>query len=119
VPLPEAQPGHVNVEGAKLLAQTYAKPERAESAFGCNIRKAGLLPVRFVIDNQTQARASVYSAQTFLIDREGQASPLLSSEQAYDRVKAYVDVGETVAGGAAWRTARSARRSATTWPSSL
>jgi hypothetical protein len=72
-------------------------------AFGFNIRKAGLLPVRFVIDNQAQARVSVYSAQTFLLDCEGQAWPLLTSEQAYDRVKGYVEAGETVAGGISQR----------------
>jgi hypothetical protein len=100
VPLPEAQPGHVNVDGVKLLAQAYVEPESAKSALGFNARRAGLLPVRFVIDNQAQERVSVVPGQTFLIDHQGQAWPLLTAEQAYDRTKGYVDVGETVAGAA-------------------
>jgi hypothetical protein len=39
-------------------------------------------------------------AETFLIGRQGQAWPLLSTEQAYERVNGYVDVGETVKGAA-------------------
>jgi hypothetical protein len=98
VPLPEAQQGHVNADGVKLIAQAYVDPANAKSALGFDARQAGLLPVRFVIDNQAGRRVSVTPGQTFLIDDRGQAWPLLTSEQAYDRVKGHVDVGETVAG---------------------
>jgi len=100
VPLPEAQQGHVNVDGAKLVAQAYVDPGSARSALGFDARQAGLLPVRFVVDNQAGKRVSVTPTQTFLIDDQGQAWPLLTAEQAYDRVKGHVDVGETVAGAA-------------------
>lgn len=100
VPLPEAQPGHVDVDGVKLVAQAYVEPGSAKSALGFDARQAGLLPVRFVIDNQAGKRVSVTPGQTFLIDDQGQAWPLLTSDQAYDRVKGHVDVGETVAGAA-------------------
>jgi hypothetical protein len=100
VPLPEAQQGHVNVDGAKLVAQAYVDPGNARSALGFDARQAGLLPVRFVVDNQAGKRVSVTPTQTFLIDDQGQAWPLLTAEQAYDRVKGHVDVGETVAGAA-------------------
>ncbi len=52
VQLSEAQPGHVDVEGAQLAAQAYVDPKAAESPLGFGARGAGLLPVRFVIDNQ-------------------------------------------------------------------
>lgn len=100
VPLPESQPRHVEVEGVKLLAQAYVEPESAQSALGFDARKAGLLPVRFVIDNQAQEKVYVTPGQTFLIDGEGQAWPLLTAEQAYNRVKGHVEIGETVAGAA-------------------
>jgi|SRR5680860_399002 len=100
VPLPEAQPGHVDVDGVKLLAQAYVEPATAKSALGFDARSAGLLPVRFVIDNQAGKRVAVAPGQTFLIDAQGQAWPLLTADQAYERVKGEVDVGETVAGAA-------------------
>jgi hypothetical protein len=59
-----------------------------------------MLPVRFVIDNQSEKRVRVNPEQTFLIDQEGQAWPLLSTDQAYNRVKDKVEIGETFKGAA-------------------
>lgn len=73
VQLPEIQPGHVDVEGTKLAAQAYVDPKVAESALGFDAREAGLLPVRFVIDNQTHNQVSIAPGQTFLIDDQGPA----------------------------------------------
>lgn len=98
VPLPEAQAAHVEVDGAKILAQDFANNREAEKAFGFDIRGAGLLPVRLVIDNQSPGEVRVDPKQTFLIDSQGQAWPLLSAEQAYQRVKSYVELGETAKG---------------------
>lgn len=100
VPLPAEQADHVDVLGAKLIAQAYADPERAKKVFGFDIRGSGLLPVRFVIDNQSSKRVRVSPDQTFLVDHQGQAWPLLTAEQAYQRVKQHVEVGETIAGAA-------------------
>lgn len=33
--------------------------------------------------------------QTFLIDAQGQARPLLGAEQAYERIKNHLELGET------------------------
>ena len=95
VPLPGAQAGHIDIQGAKMAAQAFAGDREANKALGFDIRGAGLLPVRLVIDNQNPGAVSVAPDQTFLIDTEGQAWPLLTAEQAYQRVKSHVELGET------------------------
>ena len=98
VPLPSSQTNHVDVMGAKLVAYPYVDDDSAEAVFGFDIRAAGLLPVRFVIDNQSSGTVQVDPNQTFLIDEQGQAWHLLTSEQAYKRVSRTVEVGETLLG---------------------
>jgi hypothetical protein len=100
IPLPEAQADHVEVAGVKLLAQPYVDKKEAKEVFGFDIRGAGLLPVRFVIDNQSDDTVQVIPGQTLLVDAQGNAWPLLSAEQAYRRVKGKVEVGETFLGAA-------------------
>jgi hypothetical protein len=98
VPLPSSQANHVDVMGAKLAAFPYVDEDSAEDVFGFDIRDTGLLPVRFVIDNQSEGTLEVDPSQTFLIDEQGQAWPLLTSKQAYKRVSSSVEVGETFKG---------------------
>ncbi len=98
VPLPEAQADHVDVDGVKLVARPYVEDDDAKAAFGFDIRGSGLLPVRFVIDNQSGREVTVRPGQTFLIDKTGQAWPLLTAEQAYQRVRSHTELGETAKG---------------------
>ena len=98
VPLPGESANAVDVNGVKLVAEAYVDPKAAQEALGFDARGSGLLPVRFVIDNQSGQKVRVQPGQTFLIDTQGQAWPLLTSEQAYDRVKSKVDLAETAAG---------------------
>ncbi len=100
VPLHSSQSNHVDVMGAKLAAFPYVDEDRAEAVFGFDIRSTGLLPVRFVIDNQSAGTVEIDPSQTFLIDKQGQAWPLLTSEQAYKRVSSRVEIGETFKGAA-------------------
>ncbi len=100
VPLPSAQTDKVIVQGATLIARPYVDRKQAKAAFGFDIRDAGLLPIRFVIDNQSTSDIQINPKQTFLIDQQGQAWPLLTSEQAYQRVKGKVELGETALGAA-------------------
>ena len=100
VPLPSSQSNHVDVIGAKLAAFPYVDEDSAEAVFGFDIRNTGLLPVRFVIDNQSAGTVEVDPRQTFLIDEQGQAWPLLTSTQAYKRVSSSVELGETFKGAA-------------------
>jgi hypothetical protein len=67
---------------------------------GFDARGAGLLPVRFAIDNQAHKQVSIAPGQTFLIDDQAQAWPLLTADHAYERAKVHVDVGEAVKGAA-------------------
>jgi hypothetical protein len=98
VPLPESFADHLNVEGALLSAQAYVDEDEARAAFGFDIRGAGLLAVRFVIDNQSGQIVKIFPHQTFLIDQQNQAWPLLTAEQAYQRVTGAVRIGEAVKG---------------------
>lgn len=95
VPLPAAQADHVDIGGAKVIARAFASDKEINQAFGFDIRGAGLFPIRFVIDNQSPSMAQVRADQTFLIDAQGQAWPLLTAEQAYQRVQSHVELGET------------------------
>ena len=101
VPLPGYAANSVNVEGALLAALAYPDPDAAETAFGFDIRGAGLLPVRLVIDNRSHNVIKVNPQQTFLIDRQNQAWPLLTSNQAQSRVASSVALGETLKSGVA------------------
>ncbi len=95
VPLPSEQAKTVDIGGVMLIAESYVSTETAKQAFGFDIRGAGLLPVRFVVENDSPYAVSVTPDQTFLVDNQGQAWPLLSAEQAYTRVKQHVELGET------------------------
>jgi len=96
--LPGAQPEHVAVNGVEMLAVAFPDAKTAEDRFGFDVRGSGLLPVQLVIDNQGTQKVSINSGQTFLIDQSGQAWPLLSAEEAYQRVKGHVEMGETAKG---------------------
>ncbi|MDL1959682.1 MAG: hypothetical protein LWX01_10055 [Deltaproteobacteria bacterium] len=100
VPLPGTQPEHLTVDGVEMLAVAYLDKKIAEERFGFDVRGSGLLPVQLVIDNGSTQKVSINSGQTFLIDQIGQAWPLLSAEEAYQRVKGHVEMGETAKGTA-------------------
>ena len=98
IPFPSEQDGSINIDGVELYAEAYLDRKAAEKAFGFDIRGAGLLPVRFVIDNQSQVDAHITRDQTFLIDEQNQAWPLLTYDQAYRRVNDSVEMGEIAKG---------------------
>jgi len=95
VPLPSYQPGHVTVDKVDLIARVYLNPKIAQKRFGFDIRGAGLVPVQVVIDNQSKKDVEIDPSQTFLIDNQGQAWPLLSAQEAYNRIKNHVQMGQT------------------------
>ncbi len=100
VPLPSEQTGGLEVNGVGLYAEAYLQPDAAERAFGFDIRGAGVVPVRFVLDNKSKGEIEIRGDQTFLIDAENQAWPLLTYDQAYRRVNRHVELGETAKGAA-------------------
>lgn len=100
IPLPSEQTGGLEVNDVGLYAEAYLKQDATERAFGFDIRGAGVLPVRFVLDNQSDGNIEIRGDQTFLIDSENQAWPLLTYDQAYRRVNKHVELGETAKGAA-------------------
>ncbi|QSA96775.1 hypothetical protein [Methylococcus sp. EFPC2] len=100
LPLPSSQNDHVDVQGALISASPYIDPRQAEAAFGFDIRGAGLLPVRFALDNRSNTVIRINPQQTFLIDLDGQAWPVLSTEQAYNRVARAQELGTVALGSA-------------------
>ncbi len=87
VPLPESLAEPVAADGTRFQALAYADRQQSEVAFGYDILNAGLLPVQVSIDNRGGTAVKIIPRQTFLIDLEGQAWPLLAIDQAFDRLQ--------------------------------
>lgn len=100
IPLPESQADAVSVDGASLIARSYVDPQAARRAFGFDIRGSGLLPVQFVVDNQSGRNLAIQPGHTLLIDEQNNAWPLLSAERAAERVRSNVAAGQSIRSGA-------------------
>ena len=68
-----------------LLAELYTT---ADGRPGFDFKTAGLLPVRCRIDHQGRTPLYIHPQQSFLLDRDYQAWPLLTGEQARHRILA-------------------------------
>ncbi len=86
-PLPENLAQPVDAGGTRFQALAYADRQQSAALFGFDILGSGLLPVRVSIDNRSGATIKIIPRQTFLIDVEGQAWPLLTTDQAYKRLQ--------------------------------
>ena len=98
IKLPDASSNMVEVGGLKITAQAYVDRDLAAQTFGFDARKAGILPVQLTFQNDGSRDVTVNPDQTFLIDQENNAWPILSKEKTYSRTKNFVDVGETAKG---------------------
>ncbi len=98
--LPEQSRNAVSAGRALITARAFLDRKEAERYFGFDIRKAGLLPVQVVIDNRDDRPVSIDPAQTFLIDGQGQAWPVLGEKEAYRRIEETVKLGEISKGAA-------------------
>lgn len=80
--------GHntLSLQNVTLAAELYADARAASQVFGFDIRAAGLLPVRCLIDNRGRTPLIIHPQQSFLIDRQNLAWPLLTGEQARNRI---------------------------------
>lgn len=96
--LPESTPNMVEIDGLKVSAQAYTDGAAAETTYGFDARKAGVLPVQVTFQNDSLYQVSVNPDQTFLIDEAQNAWPILSKEKTYERTKKYVDIGQTAKG---------------------
>ena len=88
------------VAQAQVGAKAYADPEEAKSAFGFDIRGAGMLPVQVVFDNLGPHFLEIDGTQTFLEDETGNLWPILSTKIAYDRATKYAQTKKIFKEGA-------------------
>ena len=97
---PDAYENTVRIEDLAIGGQAFADPKTAESAFGFDVRTAGMLPVQLVFDNQTSNGWSINPGQTFLEDEEGNLWPILTDRFAYERATRYAQTKQTFQEGA-------------------
>lgn len=98
--LPETAANMIEIEGLKISALAYTDRAAAESTYGFDARRAGLLPVQVTFQNDSPFQVSVNAEQTFLLDHQQNAWPILSKEKTYERTRKFVDIGETAKGTA-------------------
>jgi hypothetical protein len=94
IKLPSAYSNMTQVGEAQIAAQAYTDETEAKTAFGFNIRKAGLLPVRVVFDNKGLHPLEIVSSQTFLVDSASNLWPILDQRLAYDRLSKSTEWGK-------------------------
>ena len=88
------------VAQAQVGAKAYVNPAEAKSAFGFDIRGAGMLPVQVVFDNLGSHFLEIDGTQTFLEDETGNLWPILSTQIAYDRATKYAQTQKIFKEGA-------------------
>lgn len=84
---PDAYANYTVANGVSFGAEAFADPAMAQSAFGFDIRGAGLLPVQVVMDNKSGTTLSVMPAQTFLVDDNGAYWNVVATNIAIDRLE--------------------------------
>lgn len=94
--MPSAYPNVVQIGDTLVGAEAYSDAKKAEAAFGFDIRGAGVLPVRVVFDNKGKEPLEIISSQTFLLDIENNAWPVLEQNIAYDRLSKKTEMGEVL-----------------------
>jgi len=103
-PLPFKTPASfdnvTNIGGAEVAAKAFIDPKETKEAFGFDILGAGMLPVQVVFDNQGSHPLEIVGNQTFLINKEGNLWPILSSKIAYERATKYAKTNEIFKKGA-------------------
>ncbi|MBA3003074.1 MAG: hypothetical protein FP813_04380 [Desulfurivibrio sp.] len=97
--LPDVNNGGVVVGGGlKISALAFSSDDAAKQAFGFGARNAGLLPIQLTLQNDSPDKVRLNPEQTFLIDNNNRAWPILSLEKTYQRTSGHVDLGETAKG---------------------
>ena len=97
--MPSAYPNATEVSGGVIAARAYDKVEEAKSAFGFDIRGAGVLPVQIIFDNKGGHPLEIVSKQTFLVDIENNLWPIMDANLAYDRIQKKTELGKVAPEG--------------------
>ena len=82
----DAYPNNVRLFGAVIAAKAWTDNQEARSAFGFDIRGAGLTPVQVIVDNQGDNALTIVPDQTMIKDTEGNMWNLLPAQVAYERI---------------------------------
>jgi len=98
--LPSANPNAAEVAGGVIAAKAYDNVKEAKSAFGFDIRDAGILPVQITFDNSNGHSLEIISKQTFLVDIEDNLWPIIDANLAYDRIQKKTELGKIAPEGA-------------------
>ncbi len=97
--MPQAYPNATTVEGAIVASKSWDDSQEAQKAFGFDIRPE-ILPIQVIFDNRGSHPLEIVSEQTFLIDVENNAWPVMDAKLAYDRIAKKTEMGEVAPGAA-------------------
>ena len=97
--MPSAYPNATEVSGGVIAARAYDNVEEAKSAFGFDIRGAGILPVQIIFDNKGGHPLEIVSKQTFLMDIGNNLWPIMDANLAYDRIQKKTELGKVAPEG--------------------
>jgi hypothetical protein len=92
--MPTAYPNATAVADATIAAKAYDNGEEAKTAFGFDIRGAGILPVQVIFDNTGNHPLEVVTDKTLLVDEESNLWPILDQRMAYDRLSKKTQFGQ-------------------------
>jgi uncharacterized protein YcfJ len=91
--MPQAYANSTTVGGAVIASKSWDDQKEAEGAFGFDIRPE-ILPVQVIFDNKGNHPLEIVSEQTFLIDIDDNAWPVMDARMAYDRIARKTEMGE-------------------------
>jgi uncharacterized protein YcfJ len=91
--MPQAYANSTTVGGAVIASRSWDDQKEAQEAFGFDIRPE-ILPVQVVFDNRGSHPLEIVSEQTFLIDVDQNAWPVMDARMAYDRIARKTEMGE-------------------------
>lgn len=97
---PAAYPNATQVAQAVVASEAFADAQKAQEAFGFDIRAAGMMPVQVVFDNQGPHALEIVPGQTFLEDGAGNLWPILDRETAYERATKFTQTKQIVSDSA-------------------
>ncbi len=97
---PGSYPNAVQAGDATVAAEAFSDPKKAETAFGFDVRGAGMLPVEVIFDNEGAHPLKINPSQTFLEDQNGNLWPILDEKTAYDRTTKYSQTKQVFKEGA-------------------
>ena len=95
--MPQAYANSTTVGGADIASKSWDDQKEAEGAFGFDIRPE-ILPVQVIFDNKGTHPLEIVSEQTFLIDIDDNAWPVMDVRMAYDRIARKTEMGEVAQG---------------------